>query len=74
MTNKGNDKHEDADSLLHNSRRHTQYLYEISKSLMQKFLRNLTKNFIGEKEKWINKGNYKHEDADSVLHNTTSHT
>ena len=33
-----------------------------------------TKNFTGEKEKWTNKGNVKHEDADSVLHNTTSHT
>ena len=29
---------------------------------------------IGEKEKWTNKENVKHEDADSVLHNTTSHT
>ena len=28
--------------------------------------------FIGEKEKWRNKGNDKHEDADSLLHNTTS--
>ena len=37
--------------------------------------KSLMKNFIGEqKEKWINKGNYKHEDADFVLHNTTSHT
>ena len=26
------------------------------------------KNFIGKKEKWTNKGNDKHEDADSVLH------
>ena len=35
--------------------------------------KSLTKNFIGEKEKWTNKVNDKHEDADSVLHNTTSH-
>ena len=35
---------------------------------------NLTKNFIGEKEKWTNKGSDKHKDADSLLHNTTSHT
>ena len=34
----------------------------------------LTENFIGVKEKWINKGNDKHEDADSRLHNTKSHT
>ena len=36
--------------------------------------KSLTKNFIGEKEKWTNKGNDKHENADSVLHNTSSHT
>ena len=29
--------------------------------------------FIGEKEKWTNEGN-KHEDAGSLLHNTTSDT
>ena len=34
--------------------------------------KSLTKNFIGEKEKYTNKGNDKHEDAASVLHNTTS--
>ena len=28
--------------------------------------KSLTKKNIGEKEKWINKGNDKHEDADSV--------
>ena len=31
-------------------------------------------NFIGEKEKRTNKRNYKQEEADSLLHNTTSHT
>ena len=35
--------------------------------------KSLTNNFIGEKGKWTNKENDKHEDADSVLHNT-SHT
>ena len=35
--------------------------------------KSLTKNSIGEKEKWKNIGNNKHEDADCVLHNTTSH-
>ena len=29
--------------------------------------------FIGEREKWINKGNGKQEEANSLLHNTTSH-
>ena len=31
-TNKGNDKQEEAGSLLHNTTRHTQRLYHISKS------------------------------------------
>ena len=30
------------------------------------------KNVIGEKEKWTNKENDKYEDADSVLHDTSS--
>ena len=33
-----------------------------------------TKSSIGEKEKWTNKGNDKQQKADSLLHNTTSHT
>ena len=33
-----------------------------------------TKSFIGEKEKWTNKRNDKQQNADSLLHNTTSHT
>ena len=35
---------------------------------------SVTKSFIGEKEKWTNKGNDKQEEADSLLHNSTSHT
>ena len=35
---------------------------------------SVTKCFIGEKEKWTNKGNDKQQHADSLLHNTTSHT
>ena len=34
----------------------------------------MTKNFTGEKEKWTNKGKDKHEDADSLLHDTSSLT
>ena len=34
---------------------------------------SVTKHFIGEKEKWTNKRNNKHEDADCFLHNTTNH-
>ena len=36
--------------------------------------KSVTKIFIGEKEKWTNKGNDKQEEADSLLHNTTSYT
>ena len=36
--------------------------------------KSVTEIFIGEKEKWINKGNDKQEAADSLLHNTTSYT
>ena len=35
---------------------------------------SVTEFFIGEKEKWTNKGNDKQQHADSLLHNTTSHT
>ena len=35
--------------------------------------KSLTKNVTGGKEKWTNKLNDKHKDADSLLHNTTSH-
>ena len=34
--------------------------------------KSVTKTFIGEKEKWTNKGNDKYDDADSLLHKTTS--
>ena len=70
-TNKGNDKHEDADSLLHDTS-HTQCLYKILGAVVPE--KSLTKNVTGEKEEWTNKGNDKHEDADSLLHDTTSHT
>ena len=35
---------------------------------------SVMKSFIEEKEKWPNKGNDKQQNADSLLHNTTSHT
>ena len=34
----------------------------------------VTEIFIGEKEKWTNKGNDKQEEDDSLLHNTTTYT
>ena len=61
-------------SPLQDTTSHTQCLQKICKILdevvPEKFL---TKNVIGGKEKWTNKGNDKHEDADSV-HDTSSHT
>ena len=35
--------------------------------------KSLPKTFIRGKEKWMHTGNDKHDDADCVLHNTTSH-
>ena len=35
---------------------------------------SVMKSFIGDTEKWTNKGNAKQQHADSLLHNTTSHT
>ena len=36
--------------------------------------KSAAKIFIGEKVKCTNKENDKYEDADSILHNTTSHS
>ena len=36
--------------------------------------KSVTENLIGEKEKWINKGNGEQQEVDSLLHNATSHT
>ena len=36
--------------------------------------KSVTKNLIEEKEKWTNKENDNHEDFDSLIHDTTSHT
>ena len=36
--------------------------------------KSVTEIFIGEEEKWTNNGNEKQEQADSLLHNTTSYT
>ena len=34
----------------------------------------VTENLFGDKEKWTNEGNDKQQHADSLLHDTTSHT
>ena len=36
--------------------------------------KSLTKDFIGEKVIWTNKGNDKYEDTDSFLHDTSDRT
>ena len=54
-----------------------QYTWPLSKfedSGCNRTENSVTKCFIGEKEKWTNKGNDKQQHADSLLHNTTSHT
>ena len=71
-TNKMNDKHEDADSLLHDITSHSQCLFKILHAVVP--AKCLKKNFIGEKEKMDNKGIDENEDAGSLLHNTTSHS
>ena len=45
MDKKGNGKQQEADSLLRNTTSHTQHLYQISKSELQLFLRNLRHKF-----------------------------
>ena len=37
-------------------------------------VKSVTEIVIEEKEKWTNKGNYKQDEVDSLLHNTTSYT
>ena len=36
--------------------------------------KSVIENLIGENEKCTNQGNGKHQEADSLLHNATSHT
>ena len=36
--------------------------------------KSVTKNSTGEKENWTNKGNDRHENTNSLLHNITNHT
>ena len=64
-TNKGNSKHQVADSLLHNTTSHTQHLYQTSKSEVQLFLSEKSLTQISlyitfewemeKKEKWKKK-------------------
>ena len=58
-----------------------QYIWPLSKCIQSlktlaliETKKSVTEIFIGEKEKWTNHGNDKQEEADSLLHNTTSYT
>ena len=59
--------------LLHNIMQHCQSVYKNLKTLALIAGEKSVMDFY-EKDKWANKENDKHEDADSLLHNTTSHT
>ena len=53
----------------------TPNVYKNLKTLgLIKAKKSATETLLGEKEKWTNKGNDKQQHADSLLHNTTSHT
>ena len=54
----------------------TIYMYLVTLNVYTKFEaeKSVTENLIGEKEKWTNEGNGKHQEADSLLHKATSHT
>ena len=59
----------------------TQYTWPCSRCIQNlktlalvEVVKSVTENFIGEKEKWTNKGNDKQEEVDSLLHNTISYT
>ena len=58
-----------------------QYIWSLSRCIQNlktlafiEAVKSVTEIFIGEKEKWTNKGNGKQEKVDSLLHNTTSYT
>ena len=60
--------------LSHNILGHSQGVRNLKTLALIEAKKSVTENLIGEKEKWTNKGNGKHQDTDSLLHNTTSHT
>ena len=60
--------------LSHNILGHTQGVWQIWRLWLIEAEKSVAENLIGEKEKWTNKGNGKQQEADSLLHITTSHT
>ena len=60
--------------LSHNILGPSQGVYKIWRLAVIRAENSVMKSFIGEKEKWTNKGNDKQQHADCLLHNTTTHT
>ena len=60
--------------LSHNILGHSHCVYKICRLALIEAKKFVTENLLGEKEKWTNKANDKQQHADSLFHNTTSHT
>ena len=60
--------------LLHKILQSSAGVYKIWRLALLGSEQSVMKNFIGEKVKMTNKGNDKHEDADSLLHDKRSCT
>ena len=71
MEKDGKNKSQHLDFLSHNTLRYIQNLKTLALIEVEK---SVTESFFGEKENWTNKGNDNQEEADSLLHNTTSYT
>ena len=52
----------------------SRFIQNLKTLVLIEAMNSVTESFIGEKEKWTNKGNDKQEEVDSLLHNTTSYT
>ena len=50
------------------------YIQNLKTLALKEAEKSVTENLLGEKEKWTNKENDKQHRADSLLHNTRSHT
>ena len=53
---------------------HSRYIQNLKTLALIEAEKSVTEIIFGEKEKWTNNGNDKQEEADDLLHNTTSYT
>ena len=74
MEREGKNKSQHFGFLPHNILCHSQGVWQIWRLRLIEAEKSVAENLIGEKEKWTNKGNGKQQEADSLLHITTSHT